>query len=184
MSRQLFAALIAPLLYTALAGCQPAPAPDSAIVVEPSSTQALAAELAPTATRPAPTPTLPPEVVASQPSDIAGVWRIQYRGAVATFPANLTLGADSTFLLENAAEGSPLISGTVRFADGKVIFASGACFDISVGTFPCEMHLIIHAALDGGRPVRLRFEAAEEIIDPLEKRFFDNFDGKALKPAP
>jgi hypothetical protein len=185
MIRQLFVALIAPFVFTVvLAGCQPAPVPDTAIAVEPSSTQVRATEPAPSATRPAPTPTFPPEVVASQPSDIAGVWRLQYRGAVATFPANLTLGADSTFSLVNADEGSTLISGIVRFAEGKTIFSSEACFDISIGTFACEMHLIIYASLEDGRPVRLRFEGAEETIDPREERFFDNFDGKALLPAP
>jgi hypothetical protein len=177
------AVLLTSLLSTVLAaGCQSAATPESASPVAPDSTQV--AETRPTPSRPAPTPTFPPEVVASQAADIAGVWRLTYKGASATFPANLTLREDSTFLIENAQDQASLSSGTLRFADGKVVLVSEAWFDVSVGTFASEMEFIIYASLVGGRPVRIRFDAAEEIVDPREKRFIDNFDGRVLMPAP
>jgi hypothetical protein len=172
----LFSILAAMLIV----GCQPTPVSPTATPVPASPTAtskpAATATVRPLATA---TATFPPEIVATQPSDVAGVWRISYKGVSESFRADLTLREDSTFLFENANEKSPIFEGIMRFADGKVTLDSDACFDPLTGLEPCKMVFIIHSSMQDGQPVRIRFES----VDEKKRRFSTNFNGKALLPA-
>jgi hypothetical protein len=162
----------------AAVACQPAPAPATAAPLAASPTVTSEPTATPTVP-PQPSPTFPPEIVATKPTDIAGVWRIQYKGALAMIPGNLTLTEDSRFWFENADDGSRYSSGTLRFADGRVTFESETCYDFSKGVFPCKMPFVIYSSMQDGAPLSIRFEAADE----QELDFITNFDGKTLLPV-
>jgi hypothetical protein len=151
-------------------GCQPALTAATATPVPPSSTAA---------PEPNATPTSSTEIVATKPSDVAGTWRFSFAGAGETFPALLILREDSTFTFSRADDPTPIFSGLLRFADGKVTFESDACFDTQTGYEPCQMAFIIHSEMENGKPLSLRFES----VDASSRRFSINLNHKTLRPA-
>ena len=135
-----------------IVGCQPTPVSPTATPVPASPTTtskpAATATVRPLATA---TATFPPEIVATQPSDVAGVWRISYKGEGKTSPRTLRCVRTPRSCSRALVEGF-IFEGIMRFADGKVTLDSDTCFDPSTGLEPCKMAFIIHSSMQEGRP--------------------------------
>jgi hypothetical protein len=126
-----------------------------------------------------PTATYTPEVVATKPEDIAGVWlvkRFVNPLSNAEFAADLTFREDGTVSFDDIDSGMHIFSGILRFEDGKVTIDSEECWDVAKGVFyHCTIPFIIYSRSQGGIPVRIRFESTGG-----KGVFIDNIGGKAL----
>jgi len=152
----------------------PAPSAASPIPTDPSPSTT------PTEAQPVePTPTFTPEIVATMPEDIAGVWLIKRFSnplSNAVFAADLTFREDGSVSFDDIDSGMHIFSGILRFEDGKVIIDSEECWDVAKGVFyHCTIPFTIYSQSQSGIPVRIRFEKAGG-----EGVFIDNIGGKAL----
>ena len=177
---RLFGLLILPSIL--IGACQPVPISPTATIVPASSIPTLTPKPVATQTMP-PSPTtdpFPPEIVATKPSDVAGVWRLRFKHPHVTFKANLTLREDSTFSFEDVKESGVIFDGNLRFADGKVTLESEHCPGPYAIQGPCKMTFIIYASMQNGKPLRLWFES----LDHPDWIFTKNFNQQYLLPAP
>jgi hypothetical protein len=126
-----------------------------------------------------PTPTYTPEIIATRPEDIAGVWLVKRFSnplSNAVFAADLTFREDGTVSFDDIDSGMHIFSAILRFEDGKVIIDSDECWDVAKGVFyHCEIPFIIYSQSQSGVPVRIRFEKAGG-----KGVFIDNIGGRAL----
>jgi hypothetical protein len=126
-----------------------------------------------------PTATYSPEIVATKPEDIAGVWLVKRFVALLSnvvYAADLTFRADGTVSFDDIDSGTHIFSGILRFADGQVTIESEECWDAATGVFyQCSMSFINYSESQSGIPVRIRFESVGG-----KGVFIDNLDGKAL----
>jgi hypothetical protein len=126
-----------------------------------------------------PTPTVPPEIVATRPEDIAGVWLLKLfvgQGGMVKFPARLTFRQDGTFSFDEKDQPMHIFAGGLRFADGQVTMDSDECYDEIKGLFyHCTMTFTISSVLQDGKPVSIR-------MVPAGGRgvFIDNVKNKTL----
>jgi hypothetical protein len=134
---------------------------------------------APPASLAEPAPTVAPEIVATRPEDIAGVWLLkQWRGygGLVIFPARLTFRQDGTFSFDEKDEPMHIFGGSLRFADGQVTMDSDECYDeIKALFYHCTMTFAVYSVLQDGKPVSIR-------MVPASGRgvFIDNVKNKTL----
>ena len=170
------------LLVVSIGACQPLPTSPTATTIPASSTPTPTPKPVATQTVP-PSPTtdpFPPEIVATTPGDVAGVWRLRFKGAGEAFRANLVLREDSTFSFDNVEMRGTVFDGNWRFADGKVTLESEHCPGPFAVGGPCQMTFRVYASMQDGKPLRLRFES----LDHPEWIFTQNFNQQYLLPAP
>jgi hypothetical protein len=126
-----------------------------------------------------PPATVLPEIVATRPEDIAGVWLLkQWRGygGLVTFPARLTFRQDGTFSFDEKDEPLHIFGGSLRFAEGKVTLDSEGCYDEVKGLFyHCTITFTIYTVLQDGKPVSIRLVSAGD-----KGVFVDNVNNKTL----
>ena len=111
-----------------------------------------------------PTPTGPPEIVATRPEDIAGVWLLKQfvgQGGLVKFPAHLTFRQDGTFSFDEIDDPMHIFGGSLRFADGKVTLDSEDCYDeVKALFYHCTITFTVYTVLQDGKPVSIRLESA------------------------
>jgi hypothetical protein len=126
-----------------------------------------------------PTATFSPEIVATKPEDIAGVWLVKNfvgQGGMVRFPADLTFREDGTFSFDEIDDPMHIFGGTLVFAEGKVTFDSENCYDEAKALFyHCTMTFTIFSTMQADKPVRIRLEA-----DRNTGVFIVNLKGKNL----
>jgi hypothetical protein len=125
-----------------------------------------------------PPATVPAEIVATRPEDIAGVWFLKWigQGGLVTFPARLTFRQDGTFSFDEKDEPMHIFGGSLRFADGQVTMDSDECYDeIKALFYHCTMTFAVYSVLQDGKPVSIR-------MVPAGGRgvFIDNVKNKTL----
>src|SRR5262245_39818444 len=109
------------LLSVWLSACAPASTPIPPTFTASSTPTPTPKPVATQTVPPAPTTDpFPPEIIATTPGDVAGVWRLRFKGAGEFFRANLVLREDSTFSFDNVEMRGTVFDGILRFADGKV----------------------------------------------------------------
>jgi len=163
------------------AGCQPAatPAPPTATLAIPTAIAATEPPPSSTAPPAEPSPTFAPEIVATKPEDIAGVWFLKWvsLGTTVRFDATLAFRPDSTFSLDDKNDGMHIFDGRLEFKDGKVTLDSDECYDeVKMQFFHCAMTFAIYSTLQDGIPVRIRF-----VSDGGTGTFHKNVDNKTLR---
>jgi hypothetical protein len=134
------------LLVTALVACaSPRPTATPAPLAEPAAT-------------------VPAEIVATRPEDIAGVWLLKAfvgQGGMVKFPARLTFRQDGTFSFDEKDEPMHIFGGSLRFAEGKVTLDSEECYNEAKALFyHCTIAFTIYAVLQDGKPVSIRLVSA------------------------
>jgi hypothetical protein len=179
MSRALDRVTFPAILFSLfIAGCGPRAAPALATQNElppttnPPSTALLptspATEMPPSlvvATTPPsePTATYSPEIVATKPEEIAGIWLVKNfvgQGGMVRFPADLTFRQDGTFSFDEIDDPMHIFGGTLAFVGGQVTLDSEECYDEAKALFyHCTMTFTIFSTLQAGKPVRIRLES-------------------------
>jgi hypothetical protein len=186
---------IAILVVSLAAGCGPSeatpPASQSQVPVqvvatsEKSPTTPAATEGPPSATpstAPAvePSATFPPEVIATKPGDIAGVWLLKTfvgQAGMVRFPAALTFRQDGTFSFDETDDPMHIFGGKVIFTDGKVTLDSEECYnEVEAVFYPCTITFTIYSTLQDGKPVRIRMVSAGD-----KGVFVTNVNNKTLE---
>jgi hypothetical protein len=126
-----------------------------------------------------PPATVPPEIVATRPEDIAGVWLLKTfvgQGGLVRFPADLTFRQDGTFSFDEKDDPMHIFGGSLRFAEGKVTLDSEECYDeIRALFYHCTMTFTIYSVLQDGKPVSIRLVSAGD-----KGVFVDNVNNKTL----
>ncbi len=189
--------LAAILAVSFVAGCGPGQATETASREQtPAETSAVSGEspMAEAATQPPisatltteptvePTATFPPEVIATKPEDIAGVWLLKTfvgQAGMVRFPAALTFRLDGTFSFDETDDPMHIFGGSLRFVDGKVTLDSEECYDeVKALFYHCTITFTIYSTLQDGKPVRIRMVSAGD-----KGVFVTNVDNKTLQPA-
>lgn len=128
---------------------------------------------------PEPTATFLPEIVATKPEEIAGIWLVKNfvgQGGRVRVPAHLTFRQDGTFAFDEIDDPMHIFGGTLGFTDGQVTLDSEECYDEAQALFyHCTMTFTIFSTLQAGKPVRIRL-----VSDRNTGVFSVNINGKAL----
>jgi hypothetical protein len=107
-----------------------------------------------------PTATYPPEIVATRPEDIVGVWRVKTfvgQGGQVKFPANLTFRGDGSASFDETDDPIHIFGGIVHFADGTATIESDECYnEVKAVFYHCTMTFVIYSTIVDGKPVRIR----------------------------
>jgi hypothetical protein len=126
-------------------------------------------------------PTIPAEIVATRPEDIAGVWLLRTfvgQGGLVKFPARLTFRQDGTFSFDEKDEPMHIFGGSLRFAEGKVTLDSEECYNEAKALFyHCTMTFTIYFVLQDGKPVSIRMMSGGD-----KGVFINNVNDKTLLP--
>jgi hypothetical protein len=127
-----------------------------------------------------PTATYPPEIVASKPEEIAGLWLVKHfvgQGGQVIFPADLTFRQDGTFSFDEIGDDPMhIFGGTFSFTDGQVTLDSDECYNEAKALFyHCTITFTAFSTLLAGKPVRLRL-----VSDQKTGVFIVNVSGKNL----
>jgi len=189
--------LTAILVVAFVTGCGPGEAtpratldqaPAETLAASGESPMATAATEAPPSATPTtaptvePTATFPPEVIATKPEDIAGVWFLKSfvgYGGLVRFPADLTFRQDGTFSFDEIDDPMHIFGGSLRFADGKVTLDSEECYNEAKSLFyHCTVAFTIYSTSQNGRPVRIRMLSAGD-----KGVFVTNVNNKTLHLA-
>jgi hypothetical protein len=125
--------------------------------------------------------TVPPEIVATRPEDIAGIWLLKLfvgQGGMVKFPARLTFRQDGTFSFDEKDEPMHIFGGSLRFAKGQVTMDSEECYNEAKAFFyHCTITFTIYSVLRDGKPVSIRMVSTGD-----KGVFVNNVNNKTLLP--
>ncbi len=159
---------IAPLIATEVYEVKDGKIKSLTWTISPESLAKLQAAMP--ASTPAPTKStapLEPEVLASKPEDVIGVWLVRLIQGAGM--AHLEFKPDGTYSIvgvSGAATGAPIGSGKYKI-EGNQLKLDTTCITVKGDVIPCVPIYQVYVTRQGGKPVLLRFVA---IDDPGEGR--------------
>jgi hypothetical protein len=112
-----------------------------------------------------PTATFQPEIRATKPDDVLGVWLLHVvgQGGLVRFDTDFTFKADNTYDIFDTTGGMHIEGGTYRFVGGNLVLDSDECYVNATATFfHCVGTYTVYSTKQGDVNVRLRFVTVDD----------------------